>query len=99
MNKSARLTLSRTYLFDKNDVCIRYEIFTDQSASSCNVAKILVIQEDEKSRHILEKIEFGGQSDQLPVYQSKIGSLQNSGPLQIATTDEYCNRHFQENYY
>lgn len=98
MSKSACLTLEKTYLFEKNNVFIRYEVYTDKSSHSFNVAKILVTQEDEKSRHIIDNIEFDWQEEQRSGFQTKVGSLMNPGPLQVASTEEYCSGHFQKNY-
>lgn len=98
MNKTARLTLERTYLYVKNDVCIRYEVYLDKAAHPHFVVLILVIQEDEASRSIVDKINFDWQSEQNSGFQRQVQASMNPGPLQIATSHEYCSSHFEKSY-
>lgn len=98
MSKNVRLTLEKTFLYDKNDVCIRYEVYTDKSAHSFFVDKIVVKQEDGNNTCIVDKIDFDWQSEQSSGFQRQVQLSPNPGPLQVATSDEYCDRHFKKNY-
>ncbi len=98
MSKTPRLTLEKTFLYDQNDVCIRYEIYLDKNIHPHNVAMILVIQEDEKSRIIIEKIHPNAQTQQSSGFQQQVGTMFNPGPLQVANAEEYCSKDFDKSY-
>jgi hypothetical protein len=61
MSKTPRLTLEKTFLYDQNDVCIRYEVYQNDEHPKI-VALILVTQEDEKGRIIVERIHPNSQT-------------------------------------
>ncbi|WNY86600.1 hypothetical protein [Leclercia adecarboxylata] len=98
MSKTPRLTLENTFLYDQNDVCIRYEIYSDKNNDPRNVVMILVIQEDEKSRIIVEKIHPNAQTQQSSGIQQQVGTMFNPGPLQVTNAEGYCSKHFDKSY-
>lgn len=98
MSKTPRLTLEKTFLYDQNDVCIRYEVYSDKNVHPHNVAFILVIQEDDKSRNIVEKITPNSNVQQSSGFQRQVETMLNAGPLQIATAEAYCATHFDKSY-
>ncbi len=97
MSMATPLKLEKTYLFAKNDVFIRYEVYLDQMAHPHNVVLILVIQEDDKSRVIVDRLTPNEGLRQLTGFQQNVGQY-NPGPLQVAMCDQYCSKHFSKNY-
>lgn len=97
MSKTPRLTLEMTFLYDQNDVCIRYEVYQNDEDPRI-VALILVTQEDEKGRIIVERIHPNSQTQPGLSSPQKAGAMLNPGPLQVASAGGYCAKHFDESY-
>lgn len=98
MSSTACLKLADTYLFVKNDVCMRYEIYVDAKISHINVAMIMIIQEDENDRNIVEKNFIPATNQSGSGFQQKVSATMNPGPLQIATAESFCTTHFTQHY-
>ncbi|WP_312344328.1 hypothetical protein [Leclercia sp.] len=97
MSKTPRLTLEKTFLYEQNDACIRYEVYQNDEHPKI-VALILVTREDEKGRIIVERIHPNSQAQPGSSSSQKEGAMFNTGPLQVASSGGYCAKHFDESY-